>query len=98
MGTTTFSKKTEILAEVQEFRVASYRETYTQEWLDFLHEHYLGISLAYFLHFGVVNHGADQDEIIDGFIDRAFEDLLEMWQVEDTGFSSLLEITGEAFL
>lgn len=99
MTQTPYSKKLEILADVQEYRVASYLTEVKDEWFDFLLNNYLGISLAFFTHHGVVQPTEDEGAVAKNFIDETFTSLLEMFHIlEDTGFDSLLAITGEEYL
>lgn len=98
MAETPYSKKLEILAIVQEFRVASYLTEVKEEWFDFLLKNYLGISMAFFIHNGVLVPTEDEKVVAKNFIDETFASLLDMFYMEDIGFDNLLEITGEEFV
>lgn len=92
--TTSFENKIKILAQLQEAKVPPYAEHIPAEWVDFLVQHYLGISLAFFFQNKVV---ASIDPVTDSFINGAFDALLEFKYGLgiDEGYESLWEILGD---
>ena len=80
--TTDLATKCDVLTEL-------WTVHYDNEWFaDFIEINDLGLPLAYFISNGIVETTPLATEIID----TTFADLLELFDVEDTGFASLKEI------
>lgn len=82
--TTTFEDKCNILADMW----VSYNKT--GKFQDFFDYNDLGLPLAY----AIANNLVTPNEKTATFINETFDILLELFQVEDTGFGELDEIVG----
>lgn len=85
--TTTFSSKTQILAELW----LNYRDD--ENFKDFIEYNDLGLPLAYAYANNILTEITGQAEM---FIDEAFDLLLSALKLEDTGYSSLDEIFNDS--
>jgi len=83
MAKTTHDEKIIILADLW------LNHRYNEELEDFVYDNDLGLPLAYALHEGIIK---EKTELLTNYIDLTFENLLERFDVKDTGFEMLLDI------
>jgi len=80
--TTELASKCDILTDV-------WTNHYDNEWFeDFIEFNDLGLPMAYFISRGIVEMTPMAKELVD----NTFNDLLELFDIQDTGFTSLEEI------
>lgn len=79
---TDYSKQCEILNDLW------INHTDEERFEDFIQENDLGLPLAHLIVTGVV----ESTTLAKEFVEQSFEDLLELLEVEDTGFGSLKEM------
>lgn len=82
MTPTTFSDKLQILSELW----LDYKED--EKLSDFIEYNDIGLPLAYVISNGIV----ESNDIAEKFIDQTFSMLLDLLEIEDSGFESLLDI------
>lgn len=83
---TPHSDKCEILAELW----VNYKDQ--EDFEDFISYNDLGLPLAYAISYGIV----ESTELAEKFIGETFDVLLAIYNLEDTGFESLDDITNLA--
>ena len=82
---TTFETKALILGQLWNLKEGE------EEWAEFFNYNNLGLPLAFALAEGIINH----TEALEKYVNETWRLLLEVMNIEDTGFEDIRELVGE---